>query len=114
MIVTEEEAKTKWCPWTRVPIETETLEWVVGNRANQTGPGGLYKGSKCIASQCMAWRWAENRIPGAGQNCPDCGGRGGRLGAPIGSDADCKTCRGTGRLMVQKQIVGYCGLAGTP
>ena len=55
-IVTEEQAKTKWCPFARVPVETETLEWVVGNRANQTGPGGLYKGSKCIASQCMAFR----------------------------------------------------------
>ena len=85
-IVTEEEAKTKWCPFARVPVGTETLEWVVGNRANQTGPGGLYKGSKCIASQCMAWRWAGERLDAASHERADW----------------------------KRETVGYCGLAGTP
>ena len=37
MILTEEEAKTKWCPMT-------------------IAHGGTM--SECVASQCMAWRWA--------------------------------------------------------
>ena len=37
MILAEEQAKTKWCPMAR-----------------------LNEGScKCIASECMAWRWCE-------------------------------------------------------
>jgi hypothetical protein len=35
--MTEEQAKGKWCPFARVDIDS---------------------GNRCIASACMAWRWA--------------------------------------------------------
>ena len=53
--MTEDEAKTKWCPMVRViqirtgPERYETLD----NRACLNEDGG----PKCIGSECMMWRW---------------------------------------------------------
>jgi hypothetical protein len=57
VIRTEEEAKTKWCPFVR-------FGWGdVRNSApgiNRCGSGdGEMSESKCIGSACMAWRWQE-------------------------------------------------------
>lgn len=46
MILTEEQARTKWCPFAR-PDQTVSLDGIIYAR----------KGD-CIASDCMAWRWA--------------------------------------------------------
>jgi len=60
MLLTEEEAKTKCCPFVRVPWQNGG--WAV-NRDD--------RGSNCIASKCMAWRWGvddpktyEGKAPG--------------------------------------------------
>lgn len=45
--MTEDEAKTKWCPFAR---DSETA----GNRS-QAAPDKIH--FPCIASACMAWRW---------------------------------------------------------
>lgn len=55
--MTEEEAKTKWCPFSRVGIEGRSS--VAVNRASGDGTGGPYdvvEETRCIASACMAWR----------------------------------------------------------
>jgi len=60
MILTEAEAKTKWCPHARVivPItEAETNEMVDTATGNRIDNGKVPKNSKCIGSSCMAWRW---------------------------------------------------------
>lgn len=44
--MTEDEAKTKWCPFSRVGDDTLT--------ANNRPSSASYD---CIASACMAWRW---------------------------------------------------------
>lgn len=50
--MTEDEAKTKWCPFARV---LSSLQHGIGNRDVR---GGSYSpGALCIASACMAWRW---------------------------------------------------------
>jgi hypothetical protein len=56
MLVTEEEAKKKWCPM---------VSFHVGFKSNvfDNKPGGspAHNGSCfCIASDCMKWRWRES------------------------------------------------------
>lgn len=55
--MTEEDAKTKWCPFARVPtgapsMVTEGQPIIAANRL----PDGHALGC-CFASGCMAWRW---------------------------------------------------------
>jgi hypothetical protein len=55
MIFTEEEAKTKWCPFARE----------LYSRMGTFGPANRFRHhnegySRCIASQCMAWRWVDD------------------------------------------------------
>jgi hypothetical protein len=64
-ILTEEQAKTKWCPYVRVSM---------GPNRNQKAETHL----TCLASNCMAWRsvWSET----AG----DARGYCGAFGKPLG------------------------------
>lgn len=60
--MTEDEAKTKWCPFARI-----AQEHIIGptyNRIYRSGrPRGddmqLPNSAACIASACMAWRFAD-------------------------------------------------------
>lgn len=56
-MLTEEEAKTKWCPHVRVLASTDGAK--AGVNMILTGDDLLPDRSKsnCIASACMAWRW---------------------------------------------------------
>ncbi len=62
MIVTEEAAEMKWCPFTRSGMHgTNTSAGL--NRPADFIPGTV----NCIGSACMAWRWLtddENQIVG--------------------------------------------------
>lgn len=56
--MTEEEAKTKWCPMVRSP------GWVVdGAMGNRDHRGGWTGGDCCVASECMMWRWRQVKNP---------------------------------------------------
>ena len=58
---TEDEAKTKWCPFTR-PVfpQFQDCGFQAGNR-NYVKPGEdqTTEQTRCIASACMAWREIE-------------------------------------------------------
>lgn len=86
--MTEDEAKTKWCPFVR-----NDYALTGGNRYKEAP----HKVAPCIGSACMAWRWRdlagewdrrENKIEQAN----------GRQCEPPPSFPK----------------VGYCGLAGRP
>lgn len=55
MICTEEEAKTKWCPWVRFEIGPENCIWqgvAYTNRGQELNPPDTVN---CIGSHCMMW-----------------------------------------------------------
>lgn len=53
--MTEDEAKSKWCPFARGLIRSGT-NMVAGNRIDniETDPKAT-----CIGADCMAWRWTD-------------------------------------------------------
>jgi hypothetical protein len=48
--MTEEEAKTKWCPMFRC----------AGDGGNADADGG--RRTKCIGTRCMMWRWQYDTV----------------------------------------------------
>lgn len=56
-LVTEDEARTKWCPFARALGGNGSTALAAYNR-HDIGPG-TPNGTDCIASECMAWRWRE-------------------------------------------------------
>jgi hypothetical protein len=52
MYLTEEEARTKWCPQQRAPQ----------GRGDYTNREGFETSTCCIASECMMWRWFDNSV----------------------------------------------------
>lgn len=52
--MTEEEAKTKWCPHVRIWSESGAG----ANRDPYCGHSDTDK-ANCIAADCMAWRWTQ-------------------------------------------------------
>lgn len=60
--MTEDEAKKKWCPMVRTGM-------VAGMAVNhhvdmQPGGDGVYHQSRCIASDCMMWRFTSTGFCG--------------------------------------------------
>ena len=97
-MMTEDEAKTKWCPFSRVSNANHGGDacnrWDSSGGAKNYGPAG----SNCIASACMAWRsegamaWLKS------------GNR------PLRSDEIARSDDIEGRPSNR----GHCGLAGRP
>lgn len=99
--MTEDEAKTKWCPHVAAAIATKADVKFAGNRTvNAENGGGIVAApahALCIASACMAWRWRVTR-PQIGGSYPVGGGQPTIIyGPPETSKTE-----------------GYCGLAGAP
>lgn len=83
--MTEEEAKTKWCPFVRVLPETERWHPMTNREDTISAPKG--SATTCIGSACAAWRWECVRDDYGGEN-----------GEPV----------------ILTETHGFCGLAGRP
>ena len=65
MMLTEEEAKTKWCPFVRAMLTNiarpniDIFGPAVATVNSRQVPEGE---TRCIASGCMAWRWGKGTI----------------------------------------------------
>ena len=51
--MSEDEAKEKWCPFSRV--------WSYEGGSFNRDLDGSEAVANCIGSRCMAWRWEDNR-----------------------------------------------------
>lgn len=55
---TEKEAKTKWCPFANFQSgQGGGNRWAHGHDDHEPYEGMNPVPCRCIASQCMAWRW---------------------------------------------------------
>lgn len=52
--MTEEEAKTKWCPFVRITTGNE--QYHACNNRSEVSSRDAVLGTLCIGSDCMAWR----------------------------------------------------------
>lgn len=56
-MMTENEAKEKWCPYSIVHDRGAGI-----NRTNDDDEPFDIQGNMCVASQCMAWRWVPDEL----------------------------------------------------
>lgn len=114
MIMTEEEAKNKWCPMSRTPDN----DGRVTNRAGTNGE--ITRDDYCIASACMMWRWETVQsgctIDGKDDMTTLC-----VLDDPAYTAQDCNNLAAAGKTKDtcgywQKEVkeLGFCGLGGKP
>jgi len=97
--MTEEEAKTKWCPF------VTSAHYVSANTL--IGPRGLTE-LCCVSSGCMAWRWSETN----------------RTAAYLQAVVEHMKATGDNFNKATQEVVkrrdefahtdGFCGLAGAP
>lgn len=52
MITHEEEARQKWCPMSMAPTLSHE------SASNRSRDGDMRLPCRCVASDCMMWRWA--------------------------------------------------------
>jgi hypothetical protein len=58
--LTEDEAKTKWCPLARASSENDGQGTTINRGANPSGKPDI--DCMCIASACMAWRKMKDNV----------------------------------------------------
>jgi hypothetical protein len=57
--ISEEDAKTKWCPFARASNNSDDIS---GTTINRNFKGKPDIDCACLASGCMAWRWVDTHI----------------------------------------------------
>ena len=60
-MLTEDEAKTKWCPFARVG-GGQGMDGASYNRVEHHGGDISHTVAQCIGSACMAWRWNDEPV----------------------------------------------------
>ena len=84
--MTEDEAKTKWCPMSRVAVfPAESIAYTNRGkqiRAQETTVGQAHG---CTGSACMAWRWSEH-ADDLRNTYDELGNWTGRQQVPLGKD----------------------------
>lgn len=115
-LLTEEEAKQRWCPFSRIILTDMNGIFRRGAAYpyNRGSAASLPAGSQCIASDCMAWRqsaddWEHLHVPSLQHSWGPSPGPGWVLAntAPVNDP------NGPGQYWAKRrQDRGFCGLAG--
>lgn len=105
--MTEEEAKTKWCPFANVGSTTSGLGGF--NRFIPPVGSGSEDSVRCIGSACMMWRESEVYDTRAKELWSK--KKGERVNSAYGSDAEWRLVNPDEPLPPAQ---GWCGLAGKP
>lgn len=63
MMLTEAEAKTKWCPFARITLQHDGTNVSWNRICTDDDKLSLTEHVRCIASECMAWRWEGGNPP---------------------------------------------------
>jgi hypothetical protein len=69
--MTEDEARTKWCPFVRAAIISVTANDIPPHNRASSSSNPDINGINCIASDCMMWRLDDEWI--ASENEGHCG-----------------------------------------
>ena len=73
--MTENEARMKWCPMARQALPYRTDYYGIDNSSSPVGnklhTGQIPEGSRCIASDCMMWRWERDKYAEGYELKPD-------------------------------------------
>jgi hypothetical protein len=78
--MTENEAKTKWCPWAGIMMTIVSTRFPLS--ATKEISKTLSEGNKCMASYCMVWRWIIYPTDCTGRPVPESSGYCGMGGKP--------------------------------
>lgn len=112
-LLTEDEAKERWCPFARYAVVSKHVVSAAGNRfGDDVVPLDMNpKQSRCIGSACMAWRWqptgeGESKIEGIKRRREETGA----------SLVEAKNYVEAHPEYLKKEPsdLGFCGLAGRP
>lgn len=109
--MTKEEAKKKWCPHVRFGTLPPLTPVTSANRWINAQQGALLnpEDCRCIASECMAWRWSEATRTKA--YIADVVAHAQKTGDNINKSMDA-VWKAKGASYGHTE--GYCGLAGRP
>ena len=123
-MLTEAEARRKWCPYARVSVSDRKEE---GNHANNRWADEPTKGANCLGSGCMAWRmvgvqkemllnFRDSPTVNMNRDVGTSGHKyqGGWMYEKTGEDIDGRLYDLLYRAKPDGKEVGYCGLAGRP
>lgn len=95
--MTEDEAKTKWCPFARAPLGVDGQVPVGASVVGRRTTGEPDAACLCIGSACMAWRWTAKPRTGRYHEVEDFTVSSGRRREALPDEVG----------------DGYCGLAGS-
>ena len=97
--MTEDEAKTKWCPFARVAYDGFNGNRFCAEEHNRIALNPA--SSRCIGSNCMAWRWKIELL----KITP-------KTGHSYITNKENVNFVETGAVIEKIEKEGYCGLAG--
>jgi hypothetical protein len=102
--MSEEEARTKWCPMVRIMLGHDNQAW---QGLSVTNRGVTFSGPQdcmCIGSNCMMWRSRERSHCSVtdGTSCPP---------AKLDPEHPCIECKWN---VIEFKGEGFCGIGGKP